>query len=97
MDRIRTRTEHARKIELSQLTRMDRTDSFKSVLTGKRAMSEDFKPVRVAVNVMRARLTVIGFNIAIVSFQLPQLYGQSGGIELTGMDHAVHVTAMQRS
>jgi len=56
-------------------------------------MSEIFKPVRVAVNVMRARLTVIGFNIAIVSFQLPQLYGQSGGIELPGMDHAVHVTA----
>ncbi len=37
-------------------------------------MSEDRKPVRVAVNVMRARLTVIGFNIAIVSFQINQLY-----------------------
>ena len=36
-------------------------------------MSESDKQVRVAVNVMRARLTVIGFNIAIVSFQIAQL------------------------
>lgn len=32
-------------------------------------MDENRWPVRVAVNVKRARLTVIGFNIAIVSFQ----------------------------
>ena len=37
-------------------------------------MVEVGKPVRVAVNVMRARLTVIGFNIAIVSFQIVHLY-----------------------
>jgi hypothetical protein len=49
--------------------------------------------VRVAVNVMRARLTVIGFNIAIVSFQLVHLYGMSGGIRVPGMDHPVHLTA----
>ena len=47
--------------------------------------------VRVAVNVMRARLTVIGFNIAIVSFQIANLYRSSGGLEVPGVDHAVHV------
>ncbi len=56
-------------------------------------MPENPKQVRVAVNVMRARLTVIGFNIAIVSFQIVNLYGISGGIEVPGVDHAVHVGA----
>lgn len=56
-------------------------------------MPENSKPVRIAVNVMRARLTVIGFNIAIVSFQLVNLYGLAGGIKVPGMDHAVHLTA----
>ena len=56
-------------------------------------MPENRWPVRVAVNVMRARLTVIGFNIAIVSFQLAHLYGMSGGIRVPGMDHPVHLTA----
>ena len=56
-------------------------------------MPEIPKPVRIAVNVMRARLTVIGFNIAIVSFQLVHLYGMSGGIRVPGMNHSVHLTA----
>ena len=56
-------------------------------------MSEDLKPVRVAVNVMRARLTVIGFNIAIVSFQINQLYRVTGGLSVPGVDHSVHVGA----
>ena len=56
-------------------------------------MPENPKPVRVAVNVMRARLTVIGFNIAIVAFQIVNLYGLSGGIRVPGVDHAVHVGA----
>ena len=56
-------------------------------------MPENRWKVRVAVNVMRARLTVIGFNIAIVSFQLVHLYGLSGGIRVPGMDHPVHLTA----
>jgi hypothetical protein len=42
---------------------------------------------------MRSRLTVIGFNIAIVSFQIAQLYKGSGGLKLPGLDHAVHVGA----
>jgi hypothetical protein len=56
-------------------------------------MIEVGKPVRVAVNVMRARLTVIGFNIAIVSFQIVNLYEVSGGIRVPGVNHAVHVGA----
>jgi len=56
-------------------------------------MPEDRQPVRVAINVMRARLTVIGFNIAIVSFQIAQLYQSSNGLRVPGLDHAVHVGA----
>jgi len=56
-------------------------------------MHDADRGVRVDVNVMRARLTVIGFNIAIVSFQLVHLHSLSGGIKVPGMDHAVHLTA----
>ena len=56
-------------------------------------MPENHWPVRVAVNVMRARLTVIGFNIAIVSFQIAQLYKVSGGVRVPGLDHTVHIGA----
>ena len=56
-------------------------------------MNEVSEQVRVAVNVMRARLTVIGFNIAIVSFQIAQLYRLSGGLKVPGMDHPVHLGA----
>jgi hypothetical protein len=56
-------------------------------------MPEKSKPVRIAVNVMRARLTVIGFNIAIVSFQLVHLYEMTGGLRVPGVDHPVHLTA----
>lgn len=56
-------------------------------------MSEKSNPVRIAVNVMRARLTVIGFNIAIVSFQIVQLNNLSGGIRVPGVDHSIHIGA----
>jgi len=56
-------------------------------------MPVDAKPVRVAVNVMRARLTVIGFNIAIVAFQIANLHQSSGGLRVPGVEHAVHVGA----
>jgi hypothetical protein len=46
--------------------RSDPARPFEIVLTEKKILSENRKLVRVAVNVMRARLTVIGFNIAIV-------------------------------
>jgi hypothetical protein len=56
-------------------------------------MPEDHRPVRVHLNVMRSRLTVIGFNIAIVSFQIAQLYQASGGLRVPGLDHPVHIWA----
>ena len=56
-------------------------------------MPETNKPVRIAVNVMRARLTIIGFNIAIVSFQVILLNRLSGGISVPGLDHSVHIGA----
>ena len=56
-------------------------------------MSENHKPVRVAVNVMRARLTVIGFNIAIVSFQIAQLGRAADGLSVPGLGRVVHVVA----
>ncbi|WP_319549190.1 hypothetical protein [Desulfogranum marinum] len=56
-------------------------------------MSDNKQVVRIAVNVMRTRLTVIGLNIAIVSFQITQLYSMSGGVNLPGVDHQVHVRA----
>ena len=56
-------------------------------------MPEDRQPVRVHLNVMRSRLTVIGFNIAIVAFQISQLFKASGGLRVPGLDHAVHVGA----
>jgi hypothetical protein len=54
-------------------------------------MSKDAKPVRINVNVMRARLTVIGFNIAIVSFQIAQLGSSADGLKVPGLGRAVHV------
>jgi len=63
------------------------------MMTGGNQMPETRIPVRVAVNVMRARLTVIGFNIAIVSFQITQLPRTLGGLRVPGIDQAVHVQA----
>lgn len=54
-------------------------------------MAEVKKQVRVAVNVMRARQTVVGFNIAVLSFQIAQIARLPGGLKLSGMEHAVHV------
>lgn len=59
----------------------------------KQGTSGKAKPLRIAVNVMRSRLTVIGFNIAIVSFQIGKLYRAVGGISIAGVDHPVHVVA----
>ena len=56
-------------------------------------MPEDRWPVRVGVNVMRARLTIIGFNIAIVSFQIAMLNRVPGGVRVPGLEHRVHVEA----
>jgi hypothetical protein len=40
---------------------------------------------------MRARLTVIGFNIAVVSFQLDRLKSLPGGVNLPGIEGPIHV------
>jgi hypothetical protein len=39
---------------------------------------------------MRARLTVIGFNIAVVSFQLNRLKSLPGGVNLPGRANSIH-------
>jgi hypothetical protein len=40
---------------------------------------------------MRARLTVIGFNIAVVSFQLIRLKSLPGGVDVSGFENPIHV------
>jgi hypothetical protein len=40
---------------------------------------------------MRARLTVIGFNIAVVSFQLVRLKSLPGGVDFSGLENPIHV------
>ncbi len=39
---------------------------------------------------MRARLTVIGFNIAVVSFQLDRLSIMPGGVDIPGFQNPLH-------
>jgi hypothetical protein len=56
-------------------------------------MPENRNRVLIAVNVMRARLTVIGFNIAIVSFQIAQLGRAADGLRVPGLERAVHPVA----
>lgn len=53
-------------------------------------MADSREPVRVAINVMRARLTIVGFNLAIVTFQLSSLGRLPGGVPLPGADYAFH-------
>jgi hypothetical protein len=40
---------------------------------------------------MRARLTVIGFTIAVVSFQLVRLKSLPGGVDFSGLENPIHV------
>ncbi len=53
----------------------------------------DSSPVRIAVNVMRARLTVVGFNIAVITFQLSLIPRLAGGIRLPGANVPLHLEA----
>jgi len=41
---------------------------------------------------MRARLTVIVFNIAVVSFQLDRLKSLPGGVDVPGLENSIHVS-----
>ena len=56
-------------------------------------MPEGYKPVRVHIRPMQLRLSVIGFNKAIVSFQIAQLSRTAGGLKLPEIGHTVHVVA----
>jgi hypothetical protein len=47
---------------------------------------------RVAVNVMRARLTVVGFNLAIITFQLNAAPHLPGAVPLPELGKAVHLS-----
>jgi len=42
---------------------------------------------------MRARLTVIGFNIAVVSFQLDRLSFMPGGVDIPGLHEPFHASS----
>jgi hypothetical protein len=47
----------------------------------------------VAINTMRARLTILGFNLAIVAFQIGDMRRLGGGVTLDGFETSVHVGA----
>jgi len=50
-------------------------------------------PIRIAVNTMRARLTILGFNLAIITFQLTHLSNQRSGTVVPGFDAPLHLPA----
>lgn len=50
--------------------------------------------INIAVNVMRSRLTVIGFNIAVASFQISRLYGTSNGIDDLSQQANPHISLL---
>lgn len=54
---------------------------------------ENINSIKIAVNVMRARLTIIGFNLAIASFQINRLYETPGGVNIPGFHHAIHASS----
>ena len=54
-------------------------------------MREPREPVRVAVNVMRARLTVVGFNLAIITYQLNAIPRLPGAVPLPELGISVHL------
>lgn len=54
-------------------------------------MPEDYKPLRIGFRVMQTRLTLIGFNKAVVSFQIAQLARTPDGLRVPEIGRAVHV------
>ena len=46
----------------------------------------------VAINAMRARLTILGFNLVIITFQISNTRGLGGGIHLEGFEKTVHLS-----
>jgi len=51
--------------------------------------------VHIAVNVMRARLTVLGFNLAVVTFQMNRLRDLpgAGAVPVPGFERGIHLSA----
>ena len=56
-------------------------------------MGELTEPMRVAINTMRARLTILGFNLVITTFQISNTRGLGGGIQYDGFQTTVHLAA----
>ncbi len=56
-------------------------------------MAETREPIRVAINVMRARLTILGFNLMIITFQIRELSNLGSGVPLPGIEQTVHIPA----
>lgn len=54
-------------------------------------MVERQAPVRIAINVMRARLTVVGFNLAIITFQIGVIRRLPGAVQLPNADLRLHL------
>ena len=54
-------------------------------------MTEERQPVRIAVNIMRARLTVVGFNLAIITFQISVTPRFPGAIQLPNTAMPLHI------
>ena len=55
-------------------------------------MEESIERARVAINAMRARLTILGFNLAIITFQISNTRGLGGGSQLEGFS-TMHLSA----
>ena len=53
-------------------------------------MKGSIEHTRVAINTMRARLTILGFNLAIITFQLSNTHGLGGGTRIEGFETTVH-------
>ena len=53
-------------------------------------MKGAIEDTRVAINIMRARLTILGFNLAIITFQISNTRGLGGGTRLDGFETTVH-------
>ena len=56
-------------------------------------MEGSIERARVAINAMRARLTILGFNLAITTFQISNTRGLGGGSHFEGFETTVHLGA----
>ncbi len=56
-------------------------------------MERSTEPSRVAINAIRARLTILGFNLAITTFQITNTRGLGGGSHFEGFETTVHLGA----